>query len=75
MTGTGVSIIGISISHKKTSLVLGSLNLIIIGLFLDLSTRLDNSFELLCILIGSYVLLLVAFYILKQKISNKKPFG
>ncbi|TXD47765.1 MraY family glycosyltransferase [Polaribacter sp. IC073] len=67
-------LIDAGLSHKKTSLILGILNLIIVGVFLHLSTRLDNSFQLLFILIGSYLLLLVPFYILKQKTSNKKPF-
>jgi len=66
-------LIDAGLSHKKTSLLLGCINLILIGMFLFLSTHL-NSFLLLCILIGSYVLFLVVFYILKQKISNKKPF-
>ena len=62
------------LSHKKISLVLGILNLILIAVLIRVSTRF-NSLQLLFIIIGCYTVLLVVLYILKKKIKNEKPFA
>lgn len=61
------------LSHIKSSLFLGFLNLLMVGLFIFLSAHL-NSVQLLFVFVISFLFFLVVFYKLRENVTSKNSF-